>query len=120
MGIDFAFRKKEFPKNSPHWSYSGFNVFRKRLAKDIGIELDAMDGHGGSIAWDTVEDDIVPLLNHSNCDGELSYDQCEKVAPRLRELIKGWPEDDYDKRTALKLCDMMDECAKNDWILEFT
>jgi hypothetical protein len=28
------------------WSYSGFNAFRKKLARQIGIDLDQMEGFG--------------------------------------------------------------------------
>src|SRR5229473_7322696 len=30
-----------------YWSYSGFHRFRRRLASEIGVALDAMDGFRG-------------------------------------------------------------------------
>ena len=126
MGIDFAYQKIEYPENredQPHWSYSGFMEFRKRLAAEIDIDLDAMQGfcEPGEIyrEWDTVNDAIVSFLDHSDCEGEMDYNICETVAPRLRELVAKWPDDDYDKITALRLASMMDQCAKNEWILSF-
>lgn len=125
MGIDFAYRKIEFPEREKrvYWSYGGFNAFRERLAKEIGIDLRLMDGFCGpdkeGVLWGTVNDYIVPFLNHSDCDGNLSPDQCRDIYIRLIELVQHWPDDDYDKRTALKLADMMEQCAKNEWVLEF-
>jgi hypothetical protein len=100
MGIDFNLTEAQ-------WSYSGFNNFRRRLANKIGIELNNMDGFGGKISWDTIDDTIKPLLNHSDCDGELSPKDCKKVEPRLRKLVKDWDDDDYDKIQALLLADGM-------------
>jgi len=56
---------------------------------------------------------------HSDCDGELSPEDCAQVAPRLLELIKNWPDDDYDKREARVLAEGMLECAEAKEALEF-
>jgi hypothetical protein len=69
-------------------------------------------GEKGTTPWKNVKDPIVPLLNHSDCDGHLTPTQCKKAAPRLRELVEDWPDDDYDKRSALELADGMEEAAK--------
>jgi len=104
MGIDFH-------PGSAHWSYSGFNNFRERLAATIGMDLDSMQGFGGSVPFKNFKDDIIPLLNHSDCDGHLTAIQCSKVGPRLKELVKNW--DDYDGKHALQLANDMIECANN-------
>ena len=111
MGIDFS-------RGNAHWSYGGFNSFRHRLAECIGIDLDDMLGFGGDIQWDTVNDPIEPLLNHSDCDGVLTAEQCLTVAPRLAELVKDWP-DDYDKSHALELVEGMKEAIEDDADIEF-
>ena len=41
----------------------------------------------GSISWDTIDDDLKFLLNHSDCDGHLSPRKCKKIAKRLTEII---------------------------------
>lgn len=61
------------------------------------------------IEWSTVNDDIVPLLNHSDCDGVLTVEECKRVAPRLRELVANWEDDDFDKINALLLAEGMEE-----------
>ena len=71
------------------------------------------------IKWSTVHDDIVPLLNHSDCDGDLTVEECKRVAPRLRELVKDWSDDDYNKIHALALADGMDEAVEHNEPLEF-
>lgn len=117
MGLDIG---------KAHWSYGGFTRFRERLAREIGVTLWAMENFCAvspeqvapyrrmppewvPIPWSTVRDPIAGLLNHSDCEGTLSADQCHAIAPRLREICGGWPEDDYDRRQAFILAEMMDE-----------
>jgi len=112
MGLDFNY-------SNAGWSYSGFNNFRRKLAKEIGVDLDKMIGFGGKIEWDTVKDPIKYLLNHSDCDGHLTPLRCKRVAPRLIELVSKWDNIDYDKKTALELAEGMLECAMVNKNLEF-
>jgi hypothetical protein len=113
MGIDFS-------HCDAHWAYSGFNRFRMRLARDIGINLDEMAGftikYGKS--WDDIDDPIVPLLDHSDCDGHLTPEECGAIAPRLEELVSVW-EDGYDKENALSLAAGMRDAARNNENLIF-
>ncbi len=112
MGLDFNY-------GTSHWSYGGFGRFRIRLAEEIGIDLNSMVGFGGDVPWTTVKDDIKPLLNHSDCDGRLTVKRCSRVAPRLRELVSGWDDDDVDKIRALRLAEGMDEAISKNRPLEF-
>jgi hypothetical protein len=123
MGLDIRLVRIDYDGPRASWSYSGFMTFRRRLAREIGIDLEEMAGFKtvdppGSIkdpgiSWETVTDAIEPLLNHSDCDGDLGYDECGRVAPRLREIVAFWP-DDYDKQQALYLVEMMEEVAEGD------
>lgn len=97
------------------WSYSGFNEFRERLASEIGIVLSEMAGFNGvdkkiiseegfeayleavrldsllpKKSWEEINDPIVPLLNHSDCEGILKPDICEALANRLEEITENW------------------------------
>lgn len=102
------------------WSYSGFGAFRKKLANEIGMELEKMRGFkGGVIPFSEFDDDIIPLLDHSDCDGVLTTEECNRVAPRLRELVSSWPEQDFDKRKALSLADGMEYAFICNQPLEF-
>ena len=76
-----------FSHGRASWSCTGFNRFRSRLADLIGISLDEIAGYGGNKTFEGEEDPIVPLLDHSDCDGDLSPEECAKIAPRLKEMI---------------------------------
>ena len=112
MGLNFSHAEAS-------WSYSGFDEFRHRLALEAGIDLYMMDGFGGDIPFDSINDPIKPLLDHSDCEGELTPEECATVAPRLRELVSNWDDEDYDKRHALYLAEGMDEAASNNENLRF-
>lgn len=120
-----------FSHGNAGWPYSGFNRFRTRLAAVIGIQLNRMEGFGPrsyelgrfpdtkETSWSTVDDPIVALLNHSDCDGELTVEECKTAAPRLRELVSFWPEDDHDRQHALLLADAMEDAASRNEPLGF-
>ncbi len=103
-----------------HWTYSWFRKFRRRLADSIGINIRDMAGFGGEISWGTVHDDIVPLLDHSDCDGELSPDDCAKVAPRLSEVINPWPNDDWMREQRMILAAEMERHSASGEYLVFS
>jgi len=114
--------------NFASWSYSGFMDFRIRLAKEIGINLEEMkyfeilsgfNNKQKGKDWENVNDDIVPLLIHSDCDGNMPPETCAKVVLRLRQLISTWKNGDYDKQQAVKLADAMDRCVRENNNLEF-
>jgi hypothetical protein len=101
MGLDFS-------HGGAHWSYSGFHDFRVKLAAEIGIDLNNMWGFGGQTPWgDPKEEHIIYLLDHSDCEGDLSPAKCRKVAKRLRELVASWDNGDSDKLRALELAEGM-------------
>ena len=81
--------------------------------------FDKYVGRQEVIPWENVKDDIKILLDHSDCDGELTPDECVKIVPRLRELVSNWPENDRDKINALYLADGMDEAVKSNVSLGF-
>lgn len=113
MGIDFNY-------GNAQWSYGGFSRFREKLAKEIKLNLNEMKGFGGDKDWPSVnEEPIVHLLNHSDCDGYLTPDQCKQIIPRLKELVKDWYEEDFDKGRALLLAEGMEEAVTENQNLEF-
>jgi hypothetical protein len=104
------------------WAYSGFNRFRNRLTEQVfGFTYDALLESGiGSKMWAQVaEHPLYPLLNHSDCDGDLSPEDCHKVGMALRGIVAAWDDDDYDKEQALRLASMMEMCAKHERRLIF-
>lgn len=106
------------------WSYGGFHHFRVRLASAIGVTLDEMVGFNWPSNepgkdWSSIDDPLVPLLDHSDCDGVLTPDQCKQVAPRLQEIISDWDDGDYDKQMALELIKGMQQSFATKTPLEF-
>jgi len=113
MGIDFS-------HCDARWAYSGFKKFRNRIANQIGFpeyeEISTTDDP----RYEKIKDDpILYLLAHSDCDGELTSEECKTLSPRLREIIDGWPDEDYDKRNALELCEGMDFASAGGVSLQF-
>ena len=99
MGLDFNARISR-DVGWPRWSYNGFHRFRSKLAEAIGVKLDDMQGFGGPEPWTSVDDPIVALLDHSDCDGDLTVEACKAVAPRLREIVETF-ENGYDRINGL-------------------
>ena len=112
MGVDFS-------HGVGSRSYSGFQLFREEIAAEIGINLDEMEGFGGDWLWDGVEDSVRPLLDHSDCDGHLTPDECRLVAPRLRELAADAAFSRFNEQFATQLADGMDCAAEAGENLEF-
>ncbi len=73
---------------------------------------------GKNLSWDNVFNPIKSLLNHSDCNGELSTVECAVVAPRLRQLIEKW-NDNRDKEHAIMLAEGMEYCVTNGEVLTF-
>ncbi|MHA6764736.1 hypothetical protein [Streptacidiphilus sp. PAMC 29251] len=113
MGVDFS-------HTEAHWAYGGFGRFRTALAKHEGIDLDQMEGFGGDMPWAPVATPLKPLLDDSDCDGEISPEDCATVAPRLREVINAvWPGDCHDRHDGLALADGMEAAAEAGEPFEF-
>ncbi|TGB00386.1 hypothetical protein E4665_01535 [Sporolactobacillus shoreae] len=111
MGLNFS-------HCDAHWSYGLFHDFREKLAREIGMDLNRMEGFGGNTRFSDFDDAIIPLLNHSDCEGEMTAKECSQVAPRLRELVADWSEEDYVEE-ALSLAGGMELAARNDQPLIF-
>ena len=85
--------------------YSYFNAFREWVAKQIGIDLNAMVGFQRSyphtevigISWDTVDHPIKPLLNHSDCDGELTVKECDSISKGALMILEDIPVGEYNE-----------------------
>ncbi len=80
--------------NTTHGAYDGpytsFNEFRQWLASQIGINLYEYIGYGDNGTKDltTIDHDIMPLLNHSDCDGILTPQECRQIVKGLNQIIK--------------------------------
>lgn len=77
-----------------HGAYSAFNTWRTEVAKTIGITLKDMKGFGGITEWDNTHP-LTPLLSHSDCDGELSAEDCLITANALEHILKLYVDKDF-------------------------
>lgn len=102
------------------------------------IWTEMVEAEGPKRSWDEIDDPIKPLLNHSDCDGILTPEECRQIAPRLRELVEPWPDkvqsfiehegkkipanwyDNWDKVQALRLVKGMEKAAAANENLRFT
>jgi hypothetical protein len=137
MGLDFRWGgdvMAESRLRAPRWSYSGFHAFRERLGHQADllapdVSIDHWYDRTGSFAYaagdswarrsypSQFNEPLVLLL--ADCEGDLSPDQCRRLAPRLRELMKDWPADDYDRIHGERLAAACEECARDHLVLEF-
>ena len=97
--------------------YVWFARFREALAESKGIRLDDMIGFGGHVRWD---DDIpyCELLKHSDCEGELWWYDCERLAEDFTEenkqLLGIEFHDDYDNWWAIII-----DCVQENGVIQF-
>lgn len=113
MGLDFNY-------GDAHFSYGGFHNFRTELANLANLpDLDNMEGFRGAIKWNLYKDDIIPLLRHSDCDGELTVKECLQIIPRLSKLIDPLSDEDYVKFKGKQLIESMEEAVENKDSLRF-
>lgn len=97
-----------------HGPYSAFDRFRVQLAKAIGIDLHEMEGFtADGKSWDDVKHGIVPLLIHSDCDGELTVEECKQIVEGLNELIPNLHDNEYlPHSTKKRAIQFRDGCLK--------
>lgn len=77
-----------------HGPYSSFNRFRFDLAKQIDINLYRYMGYNdnGILKLDSIKHDIMPLLNHSDCDGKLTIRECRRIVKGLNSILENLNE----------------------------
>lgn len=96
MGLDTS-------HNAWHGPYSSFNKFRNEVCIAAGLgKLDDYEGFGGSKGWKFVkEQPLNALLNHSDCDGAIAWQEGEALAIAL-ELVACKMPDEYYCEKALQ------------------
>jgi hypothetical protein len=73
------------------WSYSGFDAFRRQLARAEGFDLDEMWGFGGERRWRDVSTSLEPLLHRpDDGGGELLPIECAALLPRIEGIVGHW------------------------------
>lgn len=78
-----------------HGAYSAFNRFRQKIAEAMGgsypphkdVSLAERDWYWGEGYSAGTHPGLMVLLSHSDCDGEISPEDCIKVANDLEALL---------------------------------
>ncbi len=81
--------------------YSSFNRFRHSLAHQIGINLDEYVGYNenGTKNLSEIQHDLMPLFNHSDCEGKLTLKQSRMIVKGFNSVLENFNESipaDYD------------------------
>ena len=114
MGIDFSHCEA-------HWSYSGFNLFRRKIAS-IVMETEQLidDLYGDKMIYRyMINEPVYSFIDHSDCDGELTPEELRQIIPQLEDAVNKLEDEDGDKYRGLELIKGMKEALKNDDNLEF-
>jgi hypothetical protein len=90
VGLSLAPADEPAGELSADCSHTAFNEFRFQIAAAEGIDLGAMDGYGGARGWEEIVSPLVPLLDHSDAEGDLSATACAQIIPRLTEIVDEW------------------------------
>lgn len=90
-----------------HGPYSSFHRFRRNLAQRIGVDLDEYIGYSktGTKELSSIEHDIMPLLNHSDCDGILTPEEAGRIAKGLQQILDSYDESipaDWDMKDKIE------------------
>ena len=119
MGLDTT-------HNCWHGPYSSFNKFRFQLANRIGINLKDYKGYGEATGKDlaSIEHDLMPLFNHSDCDGELNTEEQARIIIGLNDVLESWdmPETLENKWFRDQIIQFRDGCLDaftNNEVIEF-
>lgn len=112
MGLDL--RANGYPKEALHIGYIGFGTVRKQIAKSYNEELGELyekqyKGFCDYVYTDEevnryneiCDDDLDILLNHSDCEGKLTYQECKKIINALNKFEFKYPDEwrqDYKEK----------------------
>ncbi len=113
MGLDTS-------HNAWHGPYSSFNTFRRSLMFAYnGTNLNDYNGYGGSLALENIEHKgLYEFFNHSDCDGDISPENCKLVADGLSEILPNLTDAYMIDRTNDFIAGCLDAHSKGEF-LEF-
>jgi len=75
--------------------YSSFNRFRYSLGHQVNINLDDYSGYnkGGKKDLNDIDHELMPLFNHSDCDGRLTVKECKSIVKGLNGILENYNEE---------------------------
>lgn len=77
--------------------YTSFNRFRHALAEQIGIDLDDYIGYGGNgfKELSSIDHDLRPLFDHSDCDGTIEPHDALMIVDGLNSILDKFKKDGF-------------------------
>jgi hypothetical protein len=78
-------------------SYGGFRAWREKVAETAGFDLNSMIGFGGEAAW-KIDEGLCLILDHSDCEGEIRWWDCLKVALALTKILRKMDKESREYR----------------------
>jgi len=100
MGLDTTFGCFNGP-------YSTFARFRKSLCLQIDIDINELKEYGGNKGFaKDLDHDIMPLINHSDCDGRLTIKECKRIVKGLTSIKENF---DNSKGRDFDFIEMIDK-----------
>ena len=119
MGLNFRNSKAQ-------WSYSGFNDFRSRVWTICGFPDNLRNIYYGrtSVSLDVAKDHaLYDLFHHSDCDGELTAAQLNRMLPELKRVYGVMVEEnrcmDHDVSALGELLITVEQCIHENKPLVF-
>lgn len=106
MGLDTT-------HNCWHGAYSSFNKFRYSLGHQIGIDLNDYAGYSGAGKKDlaSIKHGLMPLFNHSDCEGRLTVKECKSIVEGLNNVLENLnPEIKHDFDFKDRIIQFRDGC----------
>lgn len=123
MGLDLVLLTRVPRDEGGHAgrSYGGFMRFRERLCESAGLgDIHEYEGFGGEKRWPSRDvQPLVPLLYHSDCDGQLWGWECEGLANAIRATVRLWPDDDWDRQYGELIASMFERAEQGDGMVAF-
>jgi hypothetical protein len=106
-------------------AYSSFNRFRARICETAGLgNIYDYLGYGGNKPYPVnQEEPLMILIDHSDCDGEISAEDCKPLQNALIELRKKTdpdnPDDEEFRHRLTQFIDGLEDAIKHKDSVEF-
>jgi len=83
--------------------YMSFHNFRETWTQLLGFDLEDMQGFGGTRPW--TNEPLQCFLSHSDCEGEISWQDAEQILARAREDAPKLPDLNWAFSVLIRACE---------------
>lgn len=102
-----------------HGAYSSFMQFRRGLVEhSLKMEIKDFEGYDGALPYSHIQDaGLRRLVNQSDCDGEISPEDCKLIAEYLEKTIPELEEGEVKDRSIQFKDGCLLAYSKNEFII---